>query len=621
MRVLLINTPWARLEVPSLGLGILRGCLARDLPEAEVDVLNVNLDYVDWAVQRGPFTLADYNYLASDNYFSGYGDWVFSSALYDDPGWRVAEFRALHGDQVPAERLEWMIELHALAPEFTLRTAELIAAAAPDLVGFTSTFQQNTAALATARQLKRLRPDTAVVFGGANCDGPQGAALHRNFPFVDFVVCGEGENTFPALIRALYGDGDLAAIPGLCLRGPQGSMATPASPRPLTADQIVPPDYAGFYERLRTSPAHRWVEPKLVVEGSRGCWWGEKHHCRFCGLNGTSMEFRSKSPTRFGDEILELARRHHVLDFIVVDNIMDMGYLTSVLPDLTASGWDLRLHFEIKSNLRREQLRVLLEAGVMHVQPGIENLSTHVLHLMDKGVSGCQNVRMLRDAESLGLTVDWNYLYGFPGETEQDYQAVIDQLPALHHLPPTPGRGTRIAIERFSPYFNRPDLGFAELAPDKQYALIYDLPADQLRDLAYMFDAPRRGIEGAVEDRLGQALADWMAAYPCSRLNFWELGQEIMLASDRRAFGWSVLRLTDPVEVAAFGLLDQPHTAEALARKLDVSDATGLLERWLTLGLVFTEAGRYVHIATAAGNQRLLHPGRVVPEPVAAAAG
>ena len=40
----------------------------------------------------------------------------------------------------------------------------------------------------------------------------------------------------------------------------------------------------------------------------------------------------------------------------VVDNILDMGYITSLLPRLAESGYDLRLHYEIKANLRREQL-------------------------------------------------------------------------------------------------------------------------------------------------------------------------------------------------------------------------------------------------------------------------
>lgn len=89
-------------------------------------------------------------------------------------------------------------ELHELAPLFVRETAAKIAATAPDVVGFTTTFAQNAAALAAARVVKELAPGTTTVFGGANCDGPQGAALHRNFEYVDFVVRGEGEIAFPA---------------------------------------------------------------------------------------------------------------------------------------------------------------------------------------------------------------------------------------------------------------------------------------------------------------------------------------------------------------------------------------------------------------------------------------
>lgn len=221
---------------------------------------------------------------------------------------------------------------------------------------------------------------------------------------------------------------------------------------------------------------------------------GEKHHCTFCGLNGSFMQFRSKSPDVFYEEIMDLARRHRVLDMYVVDNILDMGYLNTVLPRIIESGYDLRLHIEIKANMRRAQLRTLADAGMIYVQPGIESLNSRVLDLMDKGVSGCQNVRMLRDGAETGLSVSWNYLHGFPGETAADYEPVIAQLPALEHLDPPVDLSARIAIERFSPYFNRPELGFTGLRPEEHYRFTYDLPESELYELAYVFEAPERGI-------------------------------------------------------------------------------------------------------------------------------
>ena len=59
--------------------------------------------------------------------------------------------------------------------------------------------------------------------------------------------------------------------------------------------------------------------PTLALETSRGCWWGQKHHCTFCGLNGEDMQYRSKSGPRAREELDFLVDRHanrlvHVVD-------------------------------------------------------------------------------------------------------------------------------------------------------------------------------------------------------------------------------------------------------------------------------------------------------------------
>lgn len=75
------------------------------------------------------------------------------------------------------------------------------------------------------------------------------------------------------------------------------------------------------------------------------------------------------------------------------------------------------------------------------------------------------------------------------------------------------------------------------------------------------------------------------------------------------------MELTDPYELVAFRLLDQPHTAAALTRKAaarakgdarEESEVQRLLDSWLALGLVFTDSGQYVHIAPSAVNEDLL---------------
>ncbi|TDD58336.1 RiPP maturation radical SAM protein 1 [Kribbella antibiotica] len=610
MKVTLVNMPWALIDSPSLAVGILHN-LAAGVPGCEVDVIHANLELVDWMSQRSPFTLAGYQQHSVETYFLGHGDWVFSSALSTDVRGRPAEFTHHFKDSLTAEQLALTLRLHELAPEFIDHVADLILATDPDVVGFTSTFQQNTAALAAAQRVKQLRPEVVTVLGGANCEGAQGAAIHRNFRCMDFVVRGEGESVFPRLLEGLRsGCTHFEDLEGVCWWDAEGaSVPNPTNASPIPPNSIVPPNYDSYFARLATSVARRWVEPKLVVESARGCWWGEKHHCTFCGLNGSLMKFRSKDPDTFYEEIIGLAGRHRVLDMFVVDNILDMGYLKSVIPRLVDSGYDLRLMWEIKSNLRLDQLRSLVRAGVTHVQPGIESLNSNVLSLMDKGVRGCQNVRLLRDAESAGLTVSWNYLYGFPGERDVDYQDVIAQLPALHHLPPS--EAGRVVLERFSPYFDRPELGFVERRPRPQYAMTYDLPPEELEDLAYLFETPKQGIGDELAESLDRAVTQWRDAYLESRLTYTDLGHQIVLISRRSEFSWSAKELTTRAELGMFRLLQQPRTVRFLHSELagvvtspDALD--DLLTEWRGLGLLFFDGEQLVQVAVEEANQNLL---------------
>jgi ribosomal peptide maturation radical SAM protein 1 len=626
MKVLLVCMPWAAVETPSLALGILKREVSA-LDDVEVSTIYANIDYVDWMTARSPFTSGEqihlfnyrnYSYFSIGMYFRGLGDWVFSSALYGVPTWRVSEYREQLSEGMEPRMIELAEALQKLSPAFIEELADRLVAMNPDVVGFTTTFQQNAASLALARAIKRRNASIVTIFGGANCDGCQGQALHRNFSFVDYVVRGEGEGVLCRLIETLKGEdrsndvASLAGIAGLCWRDGLGkSVANEMPNQGFNFNKPCLPDFDEYFARFSSSPIRRWTEPRLVVEGSRGCWWGAKHHCTFCGLNGSFMEFRSKSPRVFAEEVLTLVERHQVMDVAVSDNILDPGYIARALPIIAEKGYDLRIFCEIKSNMRREHLEAIFKSGVTDVQPGIENLSANVLKIMDKGVTGCLNVRLLREAGSIGAQISWSYLFGFPGEEESDYKPIIEQFPALHHLPP-PAGANRISIERFSPYFNKPELGFSDIKPAKMYSVIYDLPESELNDLAYVFDSPNLGVADEVGRELDRAIAQWRRAYydGRSRLTFAEVDGSLVLVSDRDGYDWRTLVIDDKDEAAIFDLLSQPRSFESLAQYAQDSlagrvDLSGLLERWRELGIIFSDGGQMIHVAVEARNQEL----------------
>jgi ribosomal peptide maturation radical SAM protein 1 len=278
-------------------------------------------------------------------------------------------------------------------------------------------------------------------------------------------------------------------------------------------DTLPMPDFGEYFAAIHGTDLHE--KANLVAESSRGCWWGAKSHCTFCGLNGTTMSFRRKTPARFAQQLRTLVRRHGDRYFMMADNILDMSYITTLFPELIAEGDDIRMFYETKSNLRKEQLELMAAGGIWKIQPGIESLSTPILHLMRKGTTRLQNVQLLKWCEEVNIKPVWHLLYGFPAEPEDEYRSMAALMPSLVHLPP-PGASGPIQLQRFSPYWRDPGgHGVRNLRHHWAFDFAYAaLPPEERSRLAYFFEfdygdgrVPSRYVDDVVEQ-----VAHWQAA-------------------------------------------------------------------------------------------------------------
>jgi hypothetical protein len=108
---------------------------------------------------------------------------------------------------------------------------------------------------------------------------------------------------------------------------------------------------------------------------------------------------------------------------------------------------------------------------------------------MGKGTSRLQNVQLLKWCSELGVRVTWNLLYGFPGESPDEYASTADLMPSLYHLPPPTG-AARIRLDRFGPYWKAP--GKFDLVNVRHwwsYDFVFaGLPATERARLAYFFE-------------------------------------------------------------------------------------------------------------------------------------
>jgi ribosomal peptide maturation radical SAM protein 1 len=593
--------PFAPSSSPSLGLSLLRAALSKAGFAATVHYATLPFArIIGWPL---------YDQIADASPDHLVGDWVFAGALApQSPARAEAYVSAVLAPAYGAEFVDGVRRARAAATAFVAAVVDEVLAGEPLIVGFTSTFAQNTAALAAARAIKVCRPDVAIVLGGANCEGEMAAEIVRRFSFVDAVVSGEGEIVITELAERMLARRRIDELPGVYTRG--GTKSAPYANAPAVADlDMLPlPDFSDFYAAVDAAdPGREAIVPLLLVEASRGCWWGAKHHCTFCGLNGSAMGFRSKSPDRFVAELRRLTELYGVKAVAAVDNIMDFTYFRTALPMLAASNLDLSLFFEIKANLRREHVALLSAAGVRAVQPGIESLDSGVLRLMRKGVSALQNVQLLKLCKEYGVAVAWNILAGFPHEDPAAYGRMAKSIALLTHLPP-PGGVTPVRMDRFSPLFEaRDSFGVVNVRPARAYAHVYGGRLDELSSLAYYFafDYPDGRDVLQYTRKLSDAVRNWRAAYEHSDLCLLIGESEIRLV-DRRPAAKQRLVTLSGVERTVYAECDEIQTVASLVRAAEAAgsdvptdDIAAACRKFVGDGLMIEEDGKYLSLSVS----------------------
>jgi ribosomal peptide maturation radical SAM protein 1 len=294
------------------------------------------------------------------------------------------------------------------------------------------------------------------------------------------------------------------------------------------------------------------------------------------------------------------ALRYRSFRFEAVDNILDMLYLKELFPVLAETNAGYEFFYEAKANLTRAQLKILARGGVTHLQPGLESLSSNVLRLMDKGVRAVQNVNLLRWARYYGIDVAWSILWGFPGETAQDYAEQAEAFPHLVHLQP-PGSADRIWLERFSPLSR-----ILPKSPEPGYRYVYPEGVD-LDRVAYFFEYEVDGaLPDSAYDGLRRAVADWATA--------WESGPPVLqyrsapgflqIYDGRHQGREGTYTFHDTLADIYLACSDRPATAAAVRDRLRLDLPTGTVEEifndFQQRGLMFRDGSLALALALPA---------------------
>ncbi len=219
-----------------------------------------------------------------------------------------------------------------------------------------------------------------------------------------------------------------------------------------------------------------------------------------------------------------------------MDNILDLNYFKTLLPDLAARKLNVSLFYETKSNLKKEQVRLLRDSGVLTIQPGIESFSS-------QGPEADEE-RRLRPAEHPAPEMvqgdrrraDLVLPDGIPAANRRTITSRWPSLSArVCHLPKPSGVNV-VRLDRFSPNFNQSgQLGFTKLRPLPFYEFLYDLPESARHNLAYYFAYDYKVPQDVARyaDPLVKSVHAWTTTWKHSELVSVDLDDRLFLLDTR----------------------------------------------------------------------------------------
>ncbi len=303
----------------------------------------------------------------------------------------------------------------------------------PRVLGLTSVSATIADALFLARLAKLLFPQTCVVLGGHHASY-EWQALLRDEPAVDAVVRGEGELSFPPLVRAV-----LEQDPGrFCFDGLAGVAWRDAQGRPRDNGWSQPVE---DLDRLPTprdrdyvldAADYEWTNARVLT--GRGCTF----QCSFCSTaTFAGRRIRQRSLERVLDELRGAVERDGVRSFTFDDDIftVNRARTLSLCRALSASGLGERAVWGCNTRLDcidEELMDALAGAGCRSILFGVESGDAAIQARFGKGPRSLHRLReKLEHLAALGVEANLNFILGLPGETPATLQALLELVQGL----------------------------------------------------------------------------------------------------------------------------------------------------------------------------------------------
>ena len=293
---------------------------------------------------------------------------------------------------------------------------------------------QLVSAVPLSRELKARYPRIPIVWGGNFPSLYPSPVL--NAPYVDWVIRGQGEETFAELLEVLDGGREAHDVAGLCYREPDGTHHL-GSERHWQGPNDLP---APPYHKIRIAD---YLHPTFlgrrsgVYQASIGCPYG----CTFCGVISVfGSRERQQSPARTEEHLRFLVREHgmdslHFYDnnfFVTEDHARDLA--ERIMP--LGLKWWCEARVDALVRFSDDTWRLLKRAGFTMVFCGAESGSDAVLTKMNKGTTTAQILEVAARSKQHGIIPEFSFVFGDPDDPEREIENTLSFIRRLKIVNP-----------------------------------------------------------------------------------------------------------------------------------------------------------------------------------------
>jgi radical SAM superfamily enzyme YgiQ (UPF0313 family) len=293
----------------------------------------------------------------------------------------------------------------------------------PDLVGITAMTTKFGSVLKTAEIVKKYNPDCIVIAGGPHPTFLPEQTLESGQ--IDAAVRGEGELTFPNLIKAVENGESLEKVKGISFRENGAVIHNPSREFIEDLDRIRYPA-----RRFLRNPDNYTSEDMGVIMTSRGC----PFNCSYC-CHMWHRKVRNRSAENVIGEIKQVKQEYKTRQFEFKDDTftLNRNRIIELCERMVSDNLRINWSCTTRANLLDEELVTIMKrAGCNIIKLGIETGSERILKETNKGVTIEQMKKAAELLNKHGVFWSGYFMMGLPTETEEDIEKTYEFMKELN---------------------------------------------------------------------------------------------------------------------------------------------------------------------------------------------